>query len=78
MTSLRVRHGVIYKPLFGYRAVREWNGERSFVGPWTTEALAQANADEAIRVTHEVLDGVGAPKVKGDTPLGIWTPEVQS
>lgn len=72
MTALRVRHGVYFDPLLGYRAVREWNGERSFIGPWTTEAQAQRNADEATRIAHEVLDAMGAPKTKGDTPLGIW------
>lgn len=73
---LRVRHGVIYDAELGlYRAIREWNGLRSYLGPWcVTEAAAQANADEATRITHEVLNTRGIDKTKGDTPLGIWAP----
>lgn len=71
---LRIRHGVTYQPLFGYRAVREVNGKREYLGPWTTEAKAQAIVDQAVAVTHDALDRRGIPKTKGDTPLDIWTP----
>lgn len=72
--ELKIRHGIMRDTTFGYRAVREFNGERTFLGPWTTEASAQAIADEATRIAHEVIDSMGMPTAKGDTPLGIWTP----
>lgn len=75
---LRIRHGIHYDPLFGYRCVREANGKREFIGPWTTEPEADRICAEAVCITHKVVDGMGAPKVKGDTPLGIWTPQVRS
>lgn len=72
---LRVRHGIRFDPVLGmYRAVREVNGKREWIGPWTTEQRAQANADEATRIFHEVLDEHGTEKAKGDTPLGLWIP----
>lgn len=75
--ALRIRHGIKYDPLFGYRAMREVNGEREYIGPWTTEALAQAVVDEATTAMHDALDERGIPKTKGDTPLDIWAPEVR-
>lgn len=75
---LRVRHGVRYDPLFGYRAVREVDGVREHLGPWTTEARAQAIADEATMAMHAALDQHGVPRTSGDTPLNLWTPEVRS
>lgn len=72
--EVRIRHGIMRDPLFGYRAIREANGVRTFLGPWTAEAHAQAIADEATRIAHEVIDSMDMPTAKGDTPLGIWTP----
>lgn len=77
MTSgmgLRIRHGVAFDPLFGYRAVREVNGERTYIGPWTTEQRADAIAAEATAAMREAVASTGAPMTDGDTPLGIWTP----
>lgn len=74
----RIRHGVIFDPLFGYRAVCEVDGERSYVGPWTTEAKALALADESTRAWHAAIDSHGIRKAKGDTPLGVWAPGERS
>lgn len=78
MAELRVRHGITYDPLFGYRALVEVNGDRTWLGPWTTEAEAQATADTSAAAFKAATDDDGAARTTGDTPLGVWMPDTQA
>lgn len=75
MAGHRIRHGVWFDPLFGYRPLREVDGERTFLGPWGTEAEADRIVEAAALATRAAVADVGGVTVQGDTPLGIWTPE---
>jgi hypothetical protein len=71
----RIRHGVVFEPGLGYRAVCEIDGDRRWIGPWTTEAKADANAAASTQAWKDSLDAHGAIRETGDTPLGVWAPK---
>lgn len=71
---IRVRHGVYADPMLGYRPVREVDGTRRWIGPWTTEAKADAIATSHAQRLRDAIAATGAHAEQGDTPLDLWIP----
>jgi hypothetical protein len=70
----RIRHGVKYDPIFGYRAVRSVDGVVNPIGPWRQREF---DADMDVSVAHSALvaaaDETGAVLVDNPNPdIGIW------
>lgn len=73
---LHIRHGVVARHPFGYRAVREVDGARSWIGPWrVSEADADRDVANAQAALREAMDDAGAEIVSRPNPdLGVWLP----
>lgn len=77
---LHIRHGVIVDPALGYRAVREVDGKKSWVGPWRREETGAdedvAHAQQALR---EAMADAGAQIVhRPNDDIGYWLPTERS
>jgi hypothetical protein len=72
---VRVRHGIAAGP-GGYRAMREVDGRRFWLGPWRVrEADAETDLTTAKQALLDALAAAGGGAVDRPNPdIGIWLP----